>query len=362
MRSKVKFDPGYDSFGAVTISGVYSQYLDNGFTRFIVEYSVTMTMEISVFDPPRAALFNLQRESADADVPGRLVFDLKNEDLKQLNSVTVRFYSQRTGNYYLSLYPEPCYLTDGKPVGEIQEVVYTLGTDLPLPSGDMTVSSLTAQGLDNGYTRFTLEYTVPEKLTVSIFNAPYADHFMFFTKSADAGEPGTLVFDLADEDIRAIDYITLKFFNTDTGEHNCVSVKTLQFNIDHSLLLADLSDGQAVGEATAVTYIPYNYEPENISWNVSGVTAQKLDTGYMRFTVEYTLSTAMKIDLMADQYEFFWVPGFSLYEPGKQQLVFDLNMEDFQTYAYYLLSFTEGVHGETAVLRCGLVFYTDQFG
>ncbi len=102
-------------------------------------------------------------------------------------------------------------LTDGKPVGN-QKAVNNYANLI-----DVTVTSLTAQALDNGYTRFTLVYTAAEKKHISVFNPPNGDRLMMLGNCLGTSEPEELVFDLSDEELRSVEGITIMFY---VGEEN----------------------------------------------------------------------------------------------------------------------------------------------
>ncbi len=107
-------------------------------------------------------------------------------------------------------------LSEGNPVGEPITIRYTITNELA--SGTATIHSYTAQKLDNGYVRFTVEYTVPEGLNIFVFNPPNGDLLAMSGSSRTTGERSTLVFELSDTDIAAItDGVNINFY---TGDKN----------------------------------------------------------------------------------------------------------------------------------------------
>ena len=103
-------------------------------------------------------------------------------------------------------------LTDGNPVGEAKTLKWTESSELK--SGSGTIHSYTAQQLDNGYIRFTVEYTVPEGLLLAVFNPPNGGVFMLHGK-VTSGEREMQIFDIKAEDVRAVDSITTNFVRAD---------------------------------------------------------------------------------------------------------------------------------------------------
>ena len=171
----------------------------------------------------------------DADVPGELVFDLKDEDLKSIESAVVKFYDETGNGVFIDFSPYEravSLLTDGNPVGDSSLVAFNQDqATKTLPSGSVTINRIRAQQLDNGYTRFTMVYTLPEQMHIAIFNPPNGDLIALFTESAEAGESGELVFDLKNEDLKAVGSITFNFYNNN-GDQSFVFFNTAQLKLD----------------------------------------------------------------------------------------------------------------------------------
>lgn len=103
-------------------------------------------------------------------------------------------------------------LTDGTPVGESRTVQTT--TNDMLKEGSFTVHSCALQPLDNGCVRYTLEYTAPKGLNISVFSPPDGELFMLIDSSGTTGNRSTLIFDLKAEDA-AKTSITINFYRND---------------------------------------------------------------------------------------------------------------------------------------------------
>ena len=100
-----------------------------------------------------------------------------------------------------------------------------------LPSGPVTINRIRVQQLDNGYKRFTMVYALPQKMHISIFNPPEGDRFMLLADSAEAGESGELIFDLKDDDLKAIERVTINFYN-EGGDSSFISFNTSQLKFN----------------------------------------------------------------------------------------------------------------------------------
>ena len=72
------------------------------------------------------------------------------------------------------------------------------------------------QKLDNGYIRFTIEYTATKDLSPAMFNPPNGDQFMLLG-TATSGERESQSFDVKEELVRATQEITVNFSG---GEKN----------------------------------------------------------------------------------------------------------------------------------------------
>lgn len=108
--------------------------------------------------------------------------------------------------------------TNGMPSGESSPVETSLVDRLK--EGKLTVHSCTVQPLDNGYIRYTLDYTAPKGLTITMFDRSTTggsggDLFNFVEESKTSGERSTFTLDVQTElaaaatesVIRFVDYV-----------------------------------------------------------------------------------------------------------------------------------------------------------
>lgn len=103
-------------------------------------------------------------------------------------------------------------LTEGAPVGSAKALRWS--TKNRLQSGSYTIHSYTAQPLDNGYIRFTIEYTAPKGMRVAAFNPPNGDIFKLFgTNTNDKRESQS--FDLKADDVHTVESIAISFSFSD---------------------------------------------------------------------------------------------------------------------------------------------------
>lgn len=118
--------------------------------------------------------------------------------------------------------PQQGGLTDGNPVGESVNINYSINS--MLKTGTLEVHGFTAQKLDNGYIRFTLECTARAGMPFSIFNPPNGTLFMIISDPT-TGERQTIVYDLLAENVKSAGSITMRF-NFDDQDYAFIFFRT----------------------------------------------------------------------------------------------------------------------------------------
>ena len=106
-------------------------------------------------------------------------------------------------------------LTNGNPSGNAKTISFTTRNELTGGKSG-TARAFTAQPLDNGYTRFSLSYSIPEQMFISVFSPPDGALFMLLGQTENAGNSGNLIFDLKNKDLNAIDEVSIKFYQSDS--------------------------------------------------------------------------------------------------------------------------------------------------
>ena len=105
-------------------------------------------------------------------------------------------------------------LTDGEPIGTVKDIKWQEANHLT--KGNVTIERITAQKLDNGYIRFSVDCTVTP-MQWSAFNPPNGDKFMLIGEKT-SGEREQLVYDIAEKDVKEVDMITMRFGFDDTNK------------------------------------------------------------------------------------------------------------------------------------------------
>lgn len=208
---------------AAKVKKITAQSLDNEYTRFNVTYEMPEQMGINIFNPPDGDLFML---TARTNESGELVFDLNNEDLAGSKEITLGFSigsnrlwaffeTKQLGIKSSAQKPKPTDVPTPAPPPEGSQIngakMISFGTNNELPKGTSgEIKSIAAEPTEGGATRFTVVYSFPEGMNISVFNPPDGDQFML-RYSTDAG--GQLVFELSNENLAATDTITLNIYN-----------------------------------------------------------------------------------------------------------------------------------------------------
>lgn len=104
--------------------------------------------------------------------------------------------------------------TNGMPSGESSPVETSCVNRLA--EGSVTIHSCTVQPLDNGYVRYTLDYTAPEGVTISIFDRSTTggnggDLFSLMDPSETSATRSTLTYDVQTERAAAASETCIKF-------------------------------------------------------------------------------------------------------------------------------------------------------
>ena len=105
--------------------------------------------------------------------------------------------------------------TDGEPVGAPISLEYV--TDNRLENGDFEIYSYTAQYLNNGFVRFTLDYSAPKLRAITVFDPPDGNLFKYSDRTGTSGEREVLVYDLPMEQLQEAGRFTVNFNNENGG-------------------------------------------------------------------------------------------------------------------------------------------------
>ena len=209
----------------VEIFGLTESILENGNTRYVLEYRATAGMNLTAFDPPNGDAFMAWREQVTSGRREYFVFDVEKEIMDQIDYITFNFWSDAEDGHFWIYLEKNWYnaqVTDGNPVGQAQ--------NLDVQSDKkVEVHSVNAQQLDNGYVRYTVEYTTSAGRNVSFF-APYDDPFIYLSETKATGGRDTYIIDIPQEYNDAVtSNITMKFYELPVRDHTYARFKPASF-------------------------------------------------------------------------------------------------------------------------------------
>ncbi len=306
------YDVPINMEGEGQASSVTVQPLSNGYTRFTLTYQVPEGYNISVFNPPEGSSFMFVDESGTTAEESKLVFDLTEAQMKGIEGIYINFFKYDDENSFGGFIPDaylhPIPHTNGAPVGDPYDVPF--GMD-----GNGHISSLTAQALDNGYTRFTLAYQVPEGFGITVFNPPDGLSFSYTDARGTTAEKSKLEFDLSAEQLDGVDEVTIIFFKAGDTDSIFVSFPTNFLR---------QTGGKPVGEPNKPN-VTLN-QLTDVGGQVKSLTIQALDNGYTRFTLTYTIPEGMEIAVFdPPDGEHMYLIDLSKTTGKESTLVFDLS-------------------------------------
>lgn len=182
-----------------------AKVLANGDVRFDFEFQAPAGMEIYVLGMSNEE----ELYCSNTKTTGRkesCSITIRREDLEAQEALFFGCYEEGSNYIYGLLIQKNNLKTDGNPTGDVKSPQYST-------NGNFTVHGLTAQLLDNGYVRYTLDFTCEQGYFISFFDPPNGDRFMRVRYRETTGERETLVVDISQEDNNASSEITIKFYN-----------------------------------------------------------------------------------------------------------------------------------------------------
>ena len=193
-----------------------AETLDNGDVRLSITFQAPEGMGVYMFGIPSKGvqwtdLFT-RDERTTGDVESCTV-TVQKATMEELDGVYFACYRDGDDYAYGGYLYKNNLKTAGTPTGTVKDLQY--GID-----GQATVYSATAQLLDNGYVRYTVEFTAPAGRFISFFDPPNGDRFMRVRYLKTTGQREILEVDIPLEDNNAISAITMKFYDgySDEGD------------------------------------------------------------------------------------------------------------------------------------------------
>ena len=242
---RVCYSSWYDSAEAPgAVHSFTRQSLDNGYIRFILQYTVPEALNISVFDPPNGDVFMLYewnlRTSSERST---LQFDLSEEQLLAVSEFEIGFIdSSNNGQWIMGVdcfYGEPKEykkLTYGNPeatlIGTPKNVRFAEYGSPQFINEHVHQASL--QKLDDGMNRITLQLLLPEKCFCA-YRVILGEELLFewdsFSRNKVIGSGLSILwFDISDDETEKIAEINLQLTHKDN--ENDVTEISIRLNDD----------------------------------------------------------------------------------------------------------------------------------
>ena len=178
-------------------------------------------------------------------------------------------------------------LTIGKPIGSSWSVPYRVKTDCVIPES-YSFYSLTAQQLDTGYIRMTLDFEAPAGMYIDAFNPPEGSLFMLFGDRT-SGQRETFTYDLSYEDLLQCgdEDVVMKIFGGGKEENECQYVMASA---------KDIISGYDASKAPKLQDVPFASTDEltDSSVEIHSYRYEKLENGDYRFYLKLTATKGME--------------------------------------------------------------------
>lgn len=255
----------------IQLHGITAQRLNNDHIRYTIEYTANAVLNLSVFDPPNGNTFMYYGTPTTPGVRTSQSFDIDSSWLDSASGFTFNFF--RSDYESASGFVTPGLL-------EIPSVDPSNNVFLPGywydHSGDAAIRSIEGQRMDNGDTRYTVSYNVPLGSQMRVFDESGNLHYT----SLLSGTSGSFYFDFCQYQMPA-------------GEWH-IQITNGSSVLANASLFGDGSNCSG-GNPTGAPFTPYYDAPDSELVTLHNVTAQYLDNGYVRFSLDYTARTGMNI-------------------------------------------------------------------
>ncbi|MER1994589.1 MAG: hypothetical protein ABS897_11180 [Eubacteriales bacterium] len=346
---------------------VYSyryQILDNGFLRFAVEFTMPEGLDISAFDPPGGRHVKQISKRKTTAERSMIQFDVDPAKLQKVEIINISFYGKKNSRVFvtghiagLDLEPDPFVPTGNKPLQEPQELIYEAHNELTRQDALAEIHSYTFQKLENGYFRFTLEYTVPEGMQITVFN-PNGRYVQMKGKNLTTSERSTIQFDLKKDVIMKAGAVVADFSAEGLGSYYATFYeKQNAFSTIYNYT-EELSDGAPVGEPGEIRFwVENDLTKGKNEAAIQSYSWQEMDNGYIRFTVEYTMPEGLGIFVFnPPQGELIGMYSKGKTPGGKGKLQFDVWKDDLLSVDMLNINFFSEQGGD----RCFIMFHVDE--
>lgn len=337
------FDGGYQ------ISSCTGEILHNGIVHYKIAYSavegVSVDLGLNNYDddgfesPQSCTIFG-----ADGAASGTADILIPLEDAQACDAVLVLLLSPHFGEtedfydvcYGINIPNDWLSLTDGMPLGEAVELPSFVGEIRG--EAPYTFHSCTAQPLDNGYIRFSIDYTAPEHLSgaFTYYLAPHDNHSLDKVLYFASGREGrqSVALDIPADEITPDGLMSFVMWDPWSQEDNVIVVAIEAAPVLPANRLT-VTEGTPSGEAVEL-FSKVCHNDNKAQYAFHGCTAQPLDNGYIRFAMDYT---APEHQLGRFTYNDKQNPvqeaAFVSTQTGRQSIVMDIPANDIRPDVFF---------------------------
>lgn len=325
--------------------------LDNGYSRYVLEYDLPEGYGMAFFGSSnKTAKVKMKRSNGlTSGGPGTVTFDIEDEKATADDSILLSIAKADDDRMFVSFHPlyqksdEGDYftLTGGKPVdGFVEQMTYEVFPSGQL-AGENNIISLTKMQLDNEYSRYTLEFDLPEGYILGVFGAGNDERLKTQRGTAStAGGPETATFDVSDMEAKAVDSVCINLYNTETDDRLIVSFQP--FGNRGWGITSELTGGNLIdGSEQNVDYFFDDEASKNLRASVISLRKVSLDNGCSRYYLEHCIPEGYQMFIfgIGDDPRLSKQMGDGKTNGEQDTIVFDMNDNEVRVVGTVVVGF-----------------------
>lgn len=277
----------YLQTGSVEIHSVAAQERNDGAVRYTIEYSAPSGMYIHLVEGRLDHRFDFKTTGRRE----KISFEIGVQDIRDLNgSLGVKFAFSEVNYYFLDIAVKwsgeesnDAVQLNTADVPEEYELSFSLWSELQDEEG--AIDSYWIKDCGESWL-FTVSHTLPENLAVSVCLWADGKRELFFEQPTSTNqEENILQFEISKEKLSEWKSIQLVFGSDETGYYSADA--QIPFTIKRTM-------GTPIGQPVQTGYAIDN-ELKTGSYEIHESTIQRLSNGYIRYTVDMTLSKNMRV-------------------------------------------------------------------
>lgn len=267
---------GSPRIGEVEICGLSARE-QSGVVRYTIDYCAPAGMSMELLNQQWKHVF----DRTTTDRQESLVFEMDSDDVRKLcGTFDVRFAFGEEDYYLMKVLSSWPVSGNGASVPEAglpEEFEVGFFGRNALVSGEGTVETFAVKDGGENW-QFVLSHTLPSDLDGRVYVYAGEESRPVAENAEPAGE-GLFRFEIPKEDLSEMEGINVLFASEDAGYYEVSTNLPLR---------VQKTNGAPIGEP-----VPLGFAAENASkateYEIQGITAQKLDNGYVRFVMDMTL-------------------------------------------------------------------------